>query len=61
MDTQSIPGYTYGADAVAPSPVTGADVELLKATLLWREDDDRYLRSAGDVLADQVDDVLELW
>jgi IS1 family transposase len=61
MEAQSIPGYTFGTPAVAPSPVTGEDVELLKATLLWSDDDDRYLRMAGEVLADQVDDVLELW
>ena len=61
MEAQSIPGYTFGSPAVARSPVSGEDVELLKATLLWNEDDDRYLRMAGDVLADQVDQVLELW
>ena len=61
MEAQSIPGYTFGTPEVARSPVTGDDVELLKATLLWSEDDDRYLRMAGEVLADQVDDVLELW
>jgi len=61
MEAQSIPGYTFGMPEVAPSPVTGEDVELLKATLLWSDDDDRYLRMAGEVLADQVDDVLELW
>jgi IS1 family transposase len=61
MEAQSIPGYTFGTPEVARSPVTGADVELLKATLLWSDDDDRYLRMAGEVLADQVEDVLELW
>ena len=61
METQSIPGYTFGAAEAAPSAVSGEDVELLKATLLWSEDDDRYLRMAGEVLADQVDAVLELW
>ncbi len=61
MDTQTIPGYTYGTSEVAPSPVSGEEVDLLKATLLWSEDDDRYLRMAGEVLADQADDVLELW
>jgi IS1 family transposase len=61
MEAQSIPGYTFGAPEAARSPVTGEDVELLKATLLWSDDDDRYLRMAGEVLADQVDDVLELW
>ncbi len=61
MDTQTIPGYTYGTSEVAPSPISGEEVDLLKATLLWSEDDDRYLRMAGEVLADQADDVLELW
>jgi len=61
MEAQSIPGYTFGTATVEPTPVTAEDVELLKATLLWSDDDDRYLRMAGEVLADQVDDVLELW
>jgi hypothetical protein len=57
----TIPGYAYGSDTLAPSPVTERDVELLELTLLWSPDDDRYLQLAGEVLADQVDDVLELW
>ena len=61
METQNIPGYTFGSPDLARSPASGAEVELLQATLLWNDDDDRYLRMAGDVLADQVDDVLELW
>jgi len=61
MEAASIPGYAFGAPDLAQSPVSADDVDLLKATLLWTEDDDRYLRMAGDVLADQVDDVLELW
>lgn len=61
MDAQTIPGYTFGTPAVPRSPVSGEDVELLRATLLWSDDDDRYLRMAGEVLGDQVDDVLDLW
>jgi IS1 family transposase len=61
MEAQTIPGYAFGTSEVARSPVTAEDVDLLKATLLWSDDDDRYLRMAGDVLRDQVDDVLELW
>jgi Protoglobin len=57
----TIPGYTYGRDGLAASPVSEGDVELLEETLLWSEDDDRYLRLAGEVLGDQVDDVLEVW
>lgn len=61
MSGQGIPGYTYGTAEVARSPVSAEDVDLLKATLLWSDDDDRHLRMAGEVLADQVDDVLDLW
>jgi IS1 family transposase len=61
VEVSSIPGYTFGAPDVARSPVTADDVDLLKQTLLWTNEDDRYLRLAGEVLADQVDDVLELW
>jgi hypothetical protein len=61
MEERSIAGYTFGTPEVARSPVSGEDVDLLKATLLWSDDDDRYLEMAGEVLADQVDDVLELW
>ncbi|MFN8396423.1 MAG: protoglobin domain-containing protein, partial [Bacteroidia bacterium] len=37
------------------------ELELLKKTLLWSEDDDRFLRMAADVLRDQTDAVLDLW
>ncbi len=61
MQAQAIPGYTFGTSAVPRSPVSADDVELLKATLLWSDDDERYLRMAGEVLRDQVDQVLDLW
>lgn len=56
-----IHGYTYGSSEVKKSPVTLKDLELLKETLLWTDDDDRYLRMAGDVLEGQVDAVLDTW
>jgi IS1 family transposase len=61
MEAQSIAGYGFGTPEVARSPLSAEDVELLKATLLWSDEDDRYLRMAGEVLADQVGEVLELW
>lgn len=61
MEAATIHGYEYGAAGLEQSPVTEQDVALLEATLLWDEEDDRHLRLAGEVLADQVDDVLELW
>ncbi len=56
-----IAGYTFGAADLEPSPVSVADVRQLEATLLWTEEDDRHLRMAGEVLADQVDAVLDVW
>ncbi|MDN5756960.1 MAG: protoglobin domain-containing protein [Tomitella sp.] len=57
----TVPGYTYGTDQVAPSPVSGDELDRLKATILFTEDDEQALRLAGDVLEDQVSDVLDTW
>lgn len=56
-----IAGYTYGTTAVATSPMSLAEFEKLKATVLFGEEDVRYLRMAGEVLGAQVDDILDLW
>jgi Protoglobin len=56
---QTIHGYTYGQ--TAQSPISIADLDLLKKTVLFGEDDEKYLRMAGEVLKDQTDDVLDLW
>lgn len=58
---EPIKGYTYGTSAVPNSPLSLKDLGLLKKTLLWSDDDDRYLRMAGEVLSDQIDQVLDLW
>jgi len=60
MNTQ-IAGYDYGAAGLARSPVTTAELDLLKATVLFTGEDADYLRMAGDVLADQIEDVLDVW
>ena len=44
-----------------PNPVTIEELALLKKTLLWSEEDDRYRKMAGDVLEEQLDAVLDLW
>lgn len=61
MESQTAPGYSYDTDNLPPSPVTESDLQLLEATLLWTDDDERYLHLAGDVLSDQIDAVLDLW
>ena len=61
MARTTIPGYTYGSPEVATSPVTVEDLERLKAAVMFTEEDEKYLRMAGEVLADQIDDILDLW
>ncbi|GIW95161.1 MAG: hypothetical protein KatS3mg110_3207 [Pirellulaceae bacterium] len=57
----SIPGYRYGDSTLATSPITVEDLELLKKTVMWSAEDEKYLRMAGEVLKDQVEEILDLW
>ena len=57
--SEHIKGYVYGQ--AAPSPVSIADLALLKKTVLFTDEDEKYLHLAGEVLKDQVDEVLDLW
>jgi hypothetical protein len=56
-----IPGYTYGTAAVARSPVTLAEFELMKKSVLFGDEDVKYLRLSYDVLKDQVEAILDVW
>jgi hypothetical protein len=56
-----IPGYSYGTDEVARSPVSLDELELLKATLLLGDDDLAALRRSGEVLAGRVEEILDVW
>jgi hypothetical protein len=57
----TIPGYTHGTSAVATSPVTLSDLEQMKASVLFGEEDARYLRMSHDVVKDQVEAILDVW
>jgi hypothetical protein len=56
-----IPGYAFGKPSVPHSPITLAEFELMKQTALFGDDDVRYLRMSRDVLADQVDALIDVW
>jgi hypothetical protein len=56
---EQIKGYTYGH--VGQSPVSIAELELLKKTVLFTVEDEKHLRLAGEVLKDQTNEVLDLW
>jgi hypothetical protein len=57
----NIPGYTHGTSAVARSPVTLADFESMKKTVLYGDEDQKYLRLSHDVVKDQVEAILDVW
>lgn len=55
-----IHGYHYENNATV-SPITLPDLQALKATVLFTEEDEKHLQLAGDVLSDQTDAILDLW
>lgn len=60
MATNSIPGYTFGATK-AVSPLRLEEFENLKKAVLFGPEDEAALRMAGEVLADQIEAVLDVW
>ncbi len=61
IEGRDVPGYDFGGRSVARSPLGVEELGLLKQTVLFSEEDEEYLRLAGDVLEDQADEVLDLW
>ncbi len=61
MSSTEIPGYTYGTPAVARSPLTLEELEQLEQVLLLGEDDLAALRRSRELLADQVEEILDVW
>lgn len=55
---ERIPGYTYGTDQAATSPLTLEDLDRLKEAVWLTADDEQALREAADILADQADDMV---
>lgn len=59
--SEHIPGYSYGAAEVAKSPVSIVDLEKLKTSAGFTEEDQRYLQLAGEVLAGQTKQIVDHW
>ncbi|QNI33858.1 protogloblin ApPgb [Alloacidobacterium dinghuense] len=56
-----IHGYTYGSPDVAKSQVSQRELEDLKVSVGFTDEDQRYLLLAGEVLADQTRRIVEHW
>lgn len=54
-------GYRFGDPALAASPVDAKALDALKASLLFGPADVDALRRARDVLAPQVEAILDVW
>lgn len=59
---QKIPsGYTYGTSVVMKSPMSLDELKQLEQSLLFGEDDVRYLKMSYDILKDQTSEILDVW
>lgn len=56
-----IPGYSYGTAEVERSPLSMTDFERLKISAGFTDEDERYLRLAGEVLSDQTKQIVDHW
>lgn len=61
MAVSQIPGYRYGDPSLPPSSISLDDLHRIQQALLFTEDDVRALRRAGEILAPQVSDILDVW
>ena len=59
--SETIPGYAYGAEAVAKSWISLQELEQLKISVGFTAEDERYLRLAGEVLGGQTKQIVEHW
>ena len=61
MTDDSIPGYTLGDQSVPEAPIDDEEFDRLKQSVMFTEEDEEYLRMAGEVLEPQIDDILDVW
>ena len=59
--SKPIPGYTYGSAELEPSHVSLADLERLKISTGFTEQDQQHLHLAATVLADQTEAIVNQW
>jgi Protoglobin len=56
-----IPAYTYGTSAIAESAVSLDELEKLKVAAGFTAQNEHFLRMAGEVLADQTQQIVLQW
>jgi protoglobin len=56
-----IAGYSYGSAAVRRSPVSLAELGLLRQAAQFGAEEERWLRRAGEILVDEADALVDEW
>jgi hypothetical protein len=59
--TAAIPGYTMGTNQVPRAPITLAELKQIEQALLFTDEDVKYLRMSKEILAPQVEAILDVW
>lgn len=54
-------GYTYGTKEISKSPFTLEELKLLEQSLLFSDEDVKYLRMSHDILKGQTNEILDVW
>ncbi len=58
---KAIPGYTYGKASVPKAPISLAELDLIKKTSLWTDEDAKYLKMSRQVLEPNVKELVGVW
>src|SRR4051812_33957777 len=54
--------YAYGTRPfLKKSPLGLKEFELIKQTVMWTDDDTKYIKMSAEVLEDQSDAILDVW
>ncbi len=61
LSAKDIPGYAYGESNLETAPYTLKDLQLLKTTVLFTEDDAKWLRKSRKVLEPHAEEILDTW
>jgi Protoglobin len=59
--SETIPGYTYGSEALSKSSISLQELAQMKDSVGLSDEVERYLRLAGEVLGDQTKQIVEHW
>jgi hypothetical protein len=61
MTMTAISGYALGSANIPRSPVALVEFDKLKETVLFTDEDIRWLRQSAEVLRDQTEAILDVW